>query len=153
MPAMGGSRATTADRERVAKTILNPDAVVTEVERRRCLDSVEAYNNLIDIWHATEPCPSLAVACIAGHPWLEVFCHGCNTVKSVDLAGLNIHPQARITAIAFRMRCTVCGRKGPRIQGLRCEPPESLQDEQSRKWIEANGYPCAWDGMTAKLPK
>lgn len=150
---MGGSRATTADRERVAKTILNPDAIVTEVERRRCVDAVEAYNHLITIWHATEPCPSLGVACIAGHPWLEVYCAGCESVKSIDLAGLNYHPQTRVTSIAFRMRCTVCGRKGPKITGLRAKPQESIQDEQSRKWVEANGYPCNWDGMTSQPKK
>lgn len=150
---MGGSRATTADRERVARTILNPDAIVTEVERRRCVESVEAYNLQIEAWHSTEPCPSLGAACIGGHPWLEVYCSGCESVKTVDLAGLNFHPLTRVTAIAFRMRCTVCSRKGPRITGLRAKPQESVQGEQSRRWVEAGGYPCTWDGLTARPKK
>lgn len=129
--------------ERLVRTIRNPDAIVAEVERARCLASVTAYNDMIRRLRRTDPCPSLGAACIAGYGWMEVYCHGCRSHKRIDLAGLNVHPQAPLLWIATRLRCKFCGERGPTIQGLHHGPAETLAQQRQREFGERTG---GWEG-------
>lgn len=135
------------DIEELVRTILNPDAIVSEVERQRCLASVLAYKEMVEHHGRMEPCPSLGVACIAGHGWMDVYCRGCRSKKSIDLAELNVHPQARLTAIAAMLRCTVCGERGPSIQGLYSRPLETMAQQSQREFSEQHG---GWESRVKK---
>ncbi|MBB5051103.1 hypothetical protein HNQ36_001057 [Afipia massiliensis] len=138
---MGGSRRNDNDRRRVAGIIENPDVVVAEAERRRCIESVKAYNLQLKAWHEAEPCPSMGVACIAGFGWMEVYCGGCRQVASIDLAALNVHPLTKVVNIAARLRCERCRGNGPtaKILELKATPPETVADRYRRRWQAANG--------------
>lgn len=131
---MGGSRRTESDRARIARTIINPDVIVTEAEKRRCLEAVEAYNLQIECWKESDPSPSMGVACMAGFGWMEVWCGGCRTVVSIDLAGLHAHPLTRVYDIAKRLSCTRCYGQGPtpQIRGLRRHRPETIAERRDR---------------------
>lgn len=142
-----GHNPSRTDLERLVQTITNPDAIVSEVEKRRCWDAVMAYNALVSQHHRTTPCPSLGVACIAGHGWMEVYCQGCRSKKRIDLAGLRVHPQMPIDKIASRLRCTVCRARGPSIQGLFSEPIETIYQQRQREFGEQHG---GWQSRVKK---
>jgi hypothetical protein len=40
---------------------------------------------------------AIGTALKAGYRWLDVYCAGCGQVKSVDLAAVDVHPQAGLT--------------------------------------------------------
>lgn len=65
--------------------------------------------------------PLLSAALLAGHPWLQVHCPGCDQVKAVDLRIVPRPADTALTAIAEKLRCQdPCrGRAGaPRIVAL-----------------------------------
>lgn len=134
MLAMGGSRRNDNDEKRVAATINNPDVIVSDIEKRRCLDSVEAYHHQLKAWMKDDPSPSVGVACIAGYGWMEVYCGGCRTLTTIDLAGLNVHPLTKVKNVAARLRCTRCRGDGPiaAVRGLRKGPHETLAERARR---------------------
>lgn len=136
---MGGSRRTSHDRQRIARQIMNPDVIVAEAEKRRCVDSVTAYNLQIKAWHEDDPCPSLGVACIAGYGWMEVYCGGCRQISSIDLAGLNVHPLTPVKMVADRLSCRRCNGMAPaaKILELKQRPPETVDDRLRRKRLDA----------------
>lgn len=133
--AMGGSRRNENDRQRVARQINNPDVIVSDAEKQRCREAVDAYHHQLKAWMEDDPSPSLGVACIAGYGWLELYCGGCRTVTSIDLAALNVHPLTKIKNLAFRQRCTWCRGDGPtpKILGLKAGPPETAAEHWKRK--------------------
>jgi hypothetical protein len=40
---------------------------------------------------------AIGTALKAGYRWLDVYCGGCRQVQAVDLAAVDIHPQACLT--------------------------------------------------------
>lgn len=124
---MGGSRSNEHDRNRVARQITDPDAVIGDLERARCVQSVTAWNLLIEAWHTTEPSPSLGTALVARHHYLKVLCRACRQVSFIDLRSLNQHPLTPLTSIVGRLRCySRCDGAGPPTAlGLTSTPPET----------------------------
>jgi hypothetical protein len=63
---------------------------------------------------------AIGTALKAGYRWLDVYCGGCRQVKPVDLAAIDIHPQACLTSLILMLRCRQCGGYGslPRLVGL-----------------------------------
>jgi hypothetical protein len=61
----------------------------------------------------------------AGYRSLDVDCGGCGQVKPVDLAAVDIHPQACLTSLILLLRCRQCGGYGalPKLVGLSRVPP------------------------------
>jgi hypothetical protein len=57
--------------------------------------------------------PAIGTALKAGYRWLDVYCGGCRQVKPVDLASVDIHPQACLTSLILLLRCRQCGGHGP----------------------------------------
>jgi hypothetical protein len=49
----------------------------------------------------------------AGYRWLEVYCAGCQQVKPIDVAAVDIHPHACLTSMILSLRCRQCGGHGP----------------------------------------
>jgi hypothetical protein len=60
----------------------------------------------------------------AGYRWLDVYCGGCRQVKPIDLAAVDIHPQACLTSVILRLRRRQCGDGPlPQLVGLSRFPP------------------------------
>lgn len=144
-----GHNPSRTDLDRLIRTIINPDAIVSEVEKARCLASVNAYKTMMRRYRRTDPSPSLGAACTAGYAWMEVFCHGCRTTKRVDLGGVNAHPLAPITSIASHLCCKVCGERGPSIKDLHTGPAETLAQQRQREFGEQAG---GWESRDKKQP-
>jgi hypothetical protein len=49
----------------------------------------------------------------AGYRWLDVYCGDCGQVKPIDLASVDINPQACLTSLILMLRCRQCGGHGP----------------------------------------
>jgi len=70
-------------------------------ERERCAAIVERWNAApTHDWS-----PAIATALKAGYRWLDVYCPGCWQAKPVDLASVDIHPQAGLTSLILMLRC------------------------------------------------
>jgi hypothetical protein len=57
---------------------------------------------------------------VDGSRWVDVYCGGFRQVKPVDIASVDIHPQACLTSLILLLRCRQCGGQGPlpRLVGL-----------------------------------
>jgi hypothetical protein len=94
-------------------------------ERDRCAHIVERWNDRpTHDWS-----PAIGTALKAGYRWLDVYCGGCRQVKSIDLASVDIHPQACLTSLILLLRCRQCGGHGPlpKLIGLSCFPAVALK--------------------------
>jgi hypothetical protein len=78
-------------------------------ERERCTAIVERWNAA----PTRDWSPAIGTALKAGYRWLEVYCPGCLQVKTVDLAAVDMHPQACLTSLILSLRCGQCGGHGP----------------------------------------
>jgi len=68
---------------------------LTAAERARCVAIIESWNAApTHDWS-----PAIGTALTAGYRWLEVYCDGCRQLKPVDLASIDIHPQAGLTSL------------------------------------------------------
>jgi hypothetical protein len=78
-------------------------------ERERCAAIVERWNAApTHDWS-----PAIGTALKAGYRWLDVYCGGCRQVKPIDLAAVDVHPQACLTSLILSLRCRQCGGYGP----------------------------------------
>jgi hypothetical protein len=78
-------------------------------ERERCAAIVECWNAApTHDWS-----PAIGTALKAVYRWLDVYCGGCHQVKPVDLAAVDIHPQACLTSLILALKCRQCGGHGP----------------------------------------
>jgi hypothetical protein len=84
---------------------LQAAARTSAAERERCAAIVERWNTApTHDWP-----PAIGTALKAGYRWLDVYCGGCRQVKPVDLASVDIHPQAYLTSLILMLRCRQCG--------------------------------------------
>jgi hypothetical protein len=72
--------------------------------------------------------------------WLGVYCAGCRQVKPIDIASIDIHPQACLTGLILLLRCRQCGGHGPlpNLIGLSRVPPATaaaLGTTWRLKWL------------------
>jgi hypothetical protein len=75
-----------------------------------------ALRDIVERWNAAPThdwSPAIGTALKAGYRWLDVFCGGCCQVKAIDLASVDIHPQACLTSLILLLRCWQCGGHGP----------------------------------------
>jgi hypothetical protein len=67
---------------------------------------VERWNKAIaagrDIWWS----PTIRAAIVAGMPWADVHCPGCQTSRSLDLRTIDRHPLASVGSLVLGLRCT-----------------------------------------------
>jgi hypothetical protein len=100
---------------------LQAAARASAAERERCAAIIERWNAApTHDWS-----PAIGTALKAGYRWLDVYCGGCRQVKAIDLASVDIHPQACLTSLILSLRCRQCGGYGPlpRLLGLSRFPP------------------------------
>ena len=69
--------------------------------------------------------PTIRAALVAGTPWLEVYCPGCQTIRAIDIRTIDRHPMASIGSLVLGLRCSWCPGSAPmpRIIGLHALPP------------------------------
>jgi hypothetical protein len=88
--------------------------------REHAVRVVEAWNKVIaagpDVWWS----PTIRAAIVAGMPWADVYCPGCQTSRSIDLRTIDRHPLASVGALVIGLRCTWCRGMAPmpKITGL-----------------------------------
>jgi hypothetical protein len=102
-------------------TWLQATARTSAAERERCTRIVETWNAApTHDWS-----PAIGTALKADYRWLDIYCAGCQQVKPVDLAAVDIHPQACLTSLILMLRCRQCRGHGPLPQliGLSRFPP------------------------------
>jgi hypothetical protein len=109
-----------------------PEGVlVTSPQREHCTAIVERWSAApTHDWS-----PAIGTALTAGYRWLDVYCDGCRQVKPVDLAAVDIHPQACLTSLILMLRCRQCGGHGPlpKLVGLSRFPPRTVATEIERQ--------------------
>jgi hypothetical protein len=68
--------------------------------------------------------PTVKTALLAGTAVLEVLCPACQSIGSVDLRDIDIHPSASLSAVIRRLSCRRCCPNPPfaRPIGLRPGP-------------------------------
>ena len=91
---------------------------------------VECWNKAIaagrDMWWS----PTIRAAMAAGI-WLDIYCPGCQTSRSLDLQAVDRHPLASVGSLVLGLRCSWCGGAAPmpRIMGLHAVPPVASTTE------------------------
>jgi len=103
---------------------LQAAARTSAAERERCAAIVERWNAApTHDWS-----PAIGTALKAGYLWLDVYCGGCRLVKPIDLAAVDVHPQAGLTSLILMLWCCQRGGYGPlpRLVGLSRFPPRAI---------------------------
>jgi hypothetical protein len=69
--------------------------------------------------------PTIRAAIVAGTPWLDVYCSGCKTSRTIDIRAIDRHPLASIGSLVLGLRCSWCpgSARMPIITGLHALPP------------------------------
>ena len=85
---------------------------------------IERWNRVIaagkDVWWS----PTIRAAIVAGTPWLDVHCAGCDTIRALDIRALDRHPLASVGSLVLGLKCSWCPGSAPmpRIVGLHAFP-------------------------------
>jgi hypothetical protein len=92
---------------------------------REATQVIERWNERLIAGRATWWSPTIGAALAAGMPWLDVYCAGCTTSRTIDIRKLDRHPLGSIGNLVLGMRCTWCPGGGPmpKITGLYRTPP------------------------------
>ena len=56
--------------------------------------------------------PTIQAAIMAGMPWLDIYCPGCKTIRSIDIRTIDRHPLASLVSLVLGLRCC-CGSSSP----------------------------------------
>src|SRR3954470_22204867 len=60
---------------------------------------IETWNKRLSPGRRALFSPTIGAASIAGYGWITVYCPGCGTVKDIDLAKIDRHPDASIMSL------------------------------------------------------
>jgi hypothetical protein len=77
-------------------------------EARHAKRIVELWNKRAQAGRPVSFYPTVKTALLAGTAVLEVLCPACQTIGSVDLRDVDIHPGAPISAVIRRLSCRRC---------------------------------------------
>jgi hypothetical protein len=94
--------------------------------------------------------PAIGTALKSAYRWLDVYCAGCRQVKPIDLATIDIHPQACLTSLILLLRCRQCGGHGPLPKLIGCRDSRPLR---LRRGNEDNSGGSTKEAGLAKLQK
>jgi hypothetical protein len=77
---------------------------------------------IIEVWNARGELlyyPTFYATLSTGHRWLTFQCPASQQIGEIDLAGLDYHPAASISAVIPRLSCTRCCPNPPYARLLR----------------------------------
>jgi len=86
---------------------------------------VERWNAALASGRGALWSPTIRAAVMAGMPWLDVYCPGCQTNRAIDIRTVDRHPLASVGSLVIGLRCSWCPGSAPiaRIKGLYRLPP------------------------------
>ncbi len=92
---------------------------------------VERWNRALTAGRGTLGSPTIRAALMAGMPWLDLHCPGCQTSRAIDIRTIDHHPLASVGSLVLGLRCTWCGSSAPmpRLAGLFALPPRIADSE------------------------
>jgi hypothetical protein len=76
----------------------------------------EAIATGADIWWS----PTIRAALVAGTPWLEVYCPGCQTSRAIDIRTIDRHPLASVGTLVLGLCCSWCPGSAPMPKIMGC---------------------------------
>lgn len=114
-------------RPRCPRAHRSPTEWLAHVDAVATADAVEAVirtraQKVVDIWNThAEPLyyPTFRTALRTGHRWLTFMCPACRQIGEVELAQLDYHPDAAISALIPRLSCTRCCPNPPHARLLK----------------------------------
>jgi len=74
---------------------------------------IQRWNDQIGLGRDMLWSPAIRAALIAGTPWLDVFCPGCGTSRTIDLRTIDRHPLASVGTLVLGLRCSWCPGSAP----------------------------------------
>jgi hypothetical protein len=77
-------------------------------ESRHAKRIVELWNKRAQAGRPVSFYPTVKTALLAGTAVLEVLCPACQSIGSVDLRDLDVHPGAPISSVVRRLSCRRC---------------------------------------------
>jgi hypothetical protein len=94
-------------------------------EARHAKRIVELWNKRAQAGRPMSFYPTVRTALLAGTAVLEVLCPACQSIGTVDLRDLDVHPGAPISSVVRRLSCRRCCPNPPFAKpvGLRPGPP------------------------------
>jgi hypothetical protein len=110
---------------------------VADLMRRRAVEKAvkaaeradqQAALAVVELWNAERSplwSPTIRCAIAAGTPWLDVYCPGCRTSRTIDIRTLDRHPLASVGSLVLGLRCSWCPDNAPMpvLTGLHAVPP------------------------------
>src|SRR5215218_534710 len=87
-----------------------------QVETAEACQVIETWNAKFAAGRRILSAPTFGAARLAGYRWLTVYCPGCGTVKEIDLAKIDRHPDASITSLIPDLSCRMCRPHAPFAQ-------------------------------------
>ena len=87
-----------------------------QVEIAEVCQVIETWNAKLAAGRRILSAPTFGAARLAGYRWLTVYCPGCGTVKEIDLAKIDRHPDASITSRIADLSCRMCRPHAPFAQ-------------------------------------
>jgi hypothetical protein len=98
---------------------------IEKAARDEAVRVVEQWNTVIAAGQGTMWSPTIRAAILAGMPWLDVYCPGGCTSRTIDIRALDRHPLATVGSLAIGLKCSMCPGAAPLpvIRGLHAHPP------------------------------
>jgi hypothetical protein len=77
--------------------------------------------------------PTIRAAIVAGTPWLDIYCPGCQTSRAIDIRTIDRRPLASVGSLVIGLRCSWCPGSVPmpKITGLHAFPPAAAARESA----------------------
>jgi len=98
-----------------------------QVEIAEANQVIEAWNTKLAAGRRILSAPTFGAARLAEYRWLTVYCPGCGTVKEIDLAKIDRHPDASITSLIPDLSCRMCRPHAPFAQLKRLARDRTLE--------------------------
>src|SRR5258705_10038783 len=94
-------------------------------ERLHAMRIVDLWNKRAQAGRPVSFFPTVETAIAAKIPMVDVHCPACQTIGSVDLRKLDVHPMMAISGLIPRLSCRRCCPNPPfaKLAGLRGGPP------------------------------
>ena len=115
MPGMGINRRQ-LEREEAREEKRRRQEEARQVEIAEAREVIETWNTKVAAGRRILSAPTFGAARLAGYRWLTVYCPGCGTVKEIDLAKIDRHPDASITSLIPDLSCRMCRPHAPFAQ-------------------------------------
>ncbi len=117
-----------------------PDMLATWRSRAKENAARDEARRIVERWNAalargrgTLWSPTIRAASMAGMPWHDIHCPGCQTSRAIDIRTIDRHPLASVGSLVLGLWYTWCSGAAPipRITGLHRLPPSIADNEKA----------------------